>query len=185
LYDAGPVLRAHNVSTLNDRVVLLRRLVWQGENAFDSKSPPVGGLRDPRMRQIGLAVTQVCRARDDRCELAAIFEFVKTNIRYTGDITQKDTFQSAWRTLQLGGGDCDDHAVVNAVLAMENGFETRFRITSNTGATWDHIYCLAAVPKVAPRKWIALDTTLPGTNKFGVEPPRAKYQDFPVTEPRR
>lgn len=494
LYDAGPVLRAHNVSTLNDRVVLLRRLVWQGENAFDRSSPPVGSLKDPRMRQVGLAVTQGCRGRDDMCELAAIFEFTKTNVRYTGDITMKDTFQSAWRTLQIGGGDCfpegtlfltrdgfvpvehveagdeihdgetwadvlktwdrgkkhifrltldngntlrlsdrhkilrvpkgggygdaeeiraadacpgdlllqprrfdgaasdelddgtaflmgaylaegcrshkkvggadnyisiagvanrkmireaaieilkarsipfterpreikfharyfeeamslgrisiekhlptfrygprtiatitrameadggwstsgsnfvystispmlalqyrvlkrmmgqsvawkrlvdhggagenpiyrltvraeatrkpwakvravavekrivpsydvmtrsgrvylpetdvvarqcDDMATLNAVLAMENGFQTKFRITSNTGATWDHIYALAGVPKMSPRRWVALDTTLPGGNKFGVEPPRAKKEDFDVSEPRR
>jgi hypothetical protein len=185
LYDAGMALRSHNVSTLNDRVVLLRRLVWEGEGGFNRSSGPVGSLKDPRMRQIGLAVTQGCRGRDDMCELAAIFEFTKTNVRYTGDITNKDTFQSAWRTLQIGGGDCDDMATLNAVLAMENGFQTKFRITSNTGATWDHIYTLAGVPKMSPRRWVALDTTLPGANKFGVEPPRAKKQDFDVTEPRR
>lgn len=185
LYDGGPVLRAHQVSTLADRVKLLRGLVWFGEQAFDRHAQPVGSLKDPRMRQIGLAVTQGCPARNDMCELAAIFEFVKRNVRYTGDITNKDTFQSAWRTLQIGGGDCDDMAGLNSVLAMENGFTTKFRITSNTGATWDHIYCLAGVPKMSPRKWVALDTTLPGQNKFGVEPPRAKKEDFDVTEPRR
>jgi hypothetical protein len=185
LYDGGSMLRAHQVSTLADRVLLLRRLVWFGEQAFDRHSPPVGSLKDPRMRQIGLAVTQGCPARNDMCELAAIYEFVKRNVRYTGDITNKDTFQSAWRTLQIGGGDCDDMAPLNAVLAMENGFTCKFRITSNTGATWDHIYTLAGVPKMSPRRWVALDTTLPGQNKFGVEPPRAKKEDFDVTEPRR
>jgi hypothetical protein len=500
LYDStAATLRAHSVRSLEDRVVLLRRLVWRGEGAFRRGGPPTGGLHDPMMRQIGLAVTAGCRARDDMCELAAIFQFTKENVRYTGDITDKDTFQSAWRTLQYGGGDCfpegtlfltrdgfepveqieegdevhdgetwvpvlktwdreekeifrvgldngndlrlsathkilrvptggaygdaeeirvadvrvgddllqprrfdgaigdeldeataflvgaylaegcrsnkkkggpqeylsiagvanrkgirervieilkargvkfsertreikfhvrdfemaydlgriaiekalptfrygpktvetivrtmergdggwstsrneqqhgsnlvystisptlalqyrvlkrllgcsvhwktlvdhggagknpihrltvraeathrpwakvksitvedeeapcydimtasgrvylpesdvitrqcDDHSVVNAVLAMENGFSTRFRITSNTGATWDHIFCLAGVPKGPnARKWIALDTTLPGHNKFGVQPPMAKYRDFDVTE---
>ena len=185
LYDGGPVLRAHQVNSLEDRVRLLRRMAYLGDQAFDRHSPPVGGLMDPRMREIGLAVTRACPARNDLCELSAIFEAVKRNIRYTGDITGKDTFQTAYRTIQLGGGDCDDHAELNAVLAMENGFECKFRITSNTGATWDHIYTLAGVPKVAPRRWIALDTTLPGAGKFGVEPPRAKKEDFDVTEPRR
>ncbi len=185
LYDGGLSLRAHQVGSLNDRVVLLRRLVWFGAQAFDPHVAPAGSLKDPRMRQIGLACTQGCPGRGDMCELGAIFQFVKENIRYTGDITNKDTFQSAYRTLQLGGGDCDDMAVLNAVLAMENGFTTKFRITSNTGATWDHIYCLAGVPKMQPRRWVALDTTLPGQNKFGVEPPRAKKEDFDVTEPRR
>lgn len=186
LYDvAAPVLRSHPVRTLEDRVRLLRRLVWLGDSAFDRSVPLTmgGGLRDPRMRQIGLAVTEGCRARDDYCELKAIYDAVKMNIRYTGDIALKDTFSSAWRTIQFGGEDCDGHCVVTAVLAMENGFSTKFRITSNTGATWDHIFTLAGVPKHAPRKWIALDTTLPrGT--VGTQPPMAKYKDFDVDEPK-
>lgn len=131
------------------------------------------------MRRIGLLLTRSCPARDDLCELRSIFDFVADprNVRYTGDIATKDTFQSALRTLQFGGGDCDDHSVVNAVLAMENGFECKWRITSNTGASWNHIYCLAGVPKHRPRRWVALDTTL-GRGRFGHEPPRAKYMDF-------
>jgi hypothetical protein len=185
LYDAGPVLRAHNVSSLEDRVVLLRRLVWFGAKGLDSSSPPIGGIQDPRMRQLGLAITQACRARNDACELDAIYWFVQRNVRYTGDITNKDTFSTAWRTLQYGGEDCDGHAVLTAVLAMENGFQTKFRITSNTGASWDHIYTLAGVPKVSPRRWVALDTTLP-RGSVGTEPGRAKKQDFDVSqrEPR-
>jgi transglutaminase-like putative cysteine protease len=182
-YDGGPQLRAHQVRTLDDRVAILRRMAWLGDAAFGRRNPPIGGLKDPRMRQIGLEVTRGCPARSDSCELNAIYEFVKQNVRYTGDITDKDTFQTAWRTLQMAGGDCDDAAILNAVLAMENGFQTRFRITSNTGATWDHIYCLAGVPKNNPRQWVALDTTLPGRHKFGVHPPQAKHRDFDVTEP--
>lgn len=94
-------LRAHQVSDLKDRVKILRDLVWG--------NPPHkvrGSLRDPMMRQIGLLVTQGCAARDDMCELRAIFDTVFKNVRYTGDITFKDTFQSALKTLQFGGGDC-------------------------------------------------------------------------------
>lgn len=106
LFDAGPTLRSHHVGPLEDRVRILKRMVWYGDQAFDKNSSPIGGLRDPRMRQIGLAVTEACRARDDMCELFSIYSFVKQNVRYTGDITYKDTFQTAWRTLQMGGGDC-------------------------------------------------------------------------------
>lgn len=140
-----------------------------------------GGLRDPQMRHIGLLVTQHCPPRNDKCELQAIFDFIVKNVRYTGDIVFKDTFQSALRTLQYGGGDCDDHAVLGAVLAMENGFQTKFRITSNTGKSWDHIYLMAGIPKHAPKKWVALDTTM-GPGKFGHQPPRSKHRDFMVKE---
>lgn len=131
------------------------------------------------MRHIGLKVTEHCPPRDDNCELRAVFDFVVRNVRYTGDIVLKDTFQSALRTLQFGGGDCDDQSVLCAVLAMENGFQAKFRITSNRGTSWDHIYTMAGIPKHDPRRWVALDTTL-GPGKFNVEPPRAKYEDFMV-----
>lgn len=175
---SGPTLRGHKVTTLDDRVKVLKSLVWGAE---PNSKGVLGSLRDPMMRQIGLLVTQHCPARRDMCELAAVFDFTAKNIRYTGDITFKDTFQSALRTMQFGGGDCDDHAVLNAVMAMENGYQTKFRITSNTGATWDHIYAMAGTPKHNPREWTALDTTL-GQGRFGREPPRAKYRDFIVTE---
>ena len=178
-----PMLRSHTVRTLDDRVNLIIRLTWDGEAAFNKRHAPEGGLRDPRMRQLGLRVTSQCTARDDMCELSAIHEFVKNNVRYTGDIANKDLFQSAWRTLQYGGGDCDDMAQVAAVLAMENGFACKFRITSNTGATWDHIFCMAGVPKGVNRRWVPLDVTLP-RGRAGTHPPMAKYRDFDIDEPR-
>lgn len=176
------MLREHRVRTLDDRINLIKRMVWWGDKAFDKHSAPIGGLHDPRMRQIGLQVTSGCAGRDDMCELDSIYEFVKKNIRYTGDITDKDTYQSAWRTLQFGGGDCDDHSNLNAVLAMVNGFACKFRVTSNTGESWDHIFCIAGYPKVSPRRWIPLDTTLP-RGRVGTHPPMAKYRDFEISAP--
>ena len=180
----APTLRVHRVSSLEDRVRLLQKLVNYGEAAFDKSSPPFGSTRDPEMRRIGIAVTEVCRARDDRCELMAIYDFVKRNIRYTGDVTNKDTFQSGYRTMQIGGGDCDDHAILCAVLAMVNGFTPKFRITSNYGSSWDHIYCIVGLPKLDPRSFVALDTTLPGSTdqRFGKEPPRMQYKDFGMND---
>ena len=171
---ASPQLRSHQVYTLEGRIDLLRDLVWAKE----------GGLNDPLMRELGLAITQNCRARDDLCELNSIFWFTVHNVRYTGDQAVRDTFQSALRTLQFGGEDCDGHSVLNALLCLENGFLAKWRITSNTGASWDHIYCMAGIPKMRPSVWIALDTTL-GVGKFGKQPRFVKSQDFLVASPSR
>ncbi len=73
--------------------------------------------------------------------------------------------------------NCDGHYVVNSTLAILNGFTAKKRITSNTGASWDHIYAIVGLPKMNPTKFVALDTTL-GQNKFGKEPKRAKYVDY-------
>lgn len=177
------------MKTLGDRVALLKGLVWKGDLAFMSSPPKQGtaewveavkgSLLDPEMRRIGLLVTEKCPPRKDLCELKAVFDFIVMNVRYTGDIAGRDTFSSAWRTLQYGGEDCDGHAVLGCVLAMENGFATKFRITSNTGATWDHIYAVAGVPKHQPTKWIPLDTTM-GPGHFGQNPRQKKHKDFLV-----
>jgi hypothetical protein len=119
--------------------------------------------------------------------LRAIFQFTVTNVRYTGDIAGVDTFSSPMRTLQMGGEDCDGHAVLNSALAICNGYKAKVRITSNRGVTWDHIYCMVGLPKGGTNKWIALDTTLARSrndfSRFGIEPPRAKFQDFLMEMP--
>ncbi len=128
----------------------------------------------PSRRSATLATTCVSWRRST--------DFVKSNIRYTGDITFKDTFQSAYRTLQYGGGDCDDHAGLNAVLAMENGFQTKFRITSNTGASWDHIYCVGRRAEDGPSEVGHPRHDAARTEQVQRVSPYAKFKDFDVDE---
>lgn len=147
---------------------------------------PENGLRNPRVLFIARQVTRHCNGRDALCELRAIYQFTVENIRYTGDIAGADTFSAPIRTMQMGGEDCDGHAVLNAALAIANGFQCKFRITSNTGASWDHIYCIVGMPKGYDRSWTALDTTLARNrsdfSRFGNEPRRAKFRDFNAME---
>ena len=139
------------------------------------------------MLAIARQVTRACAGRDADCELRSIYKFVVENVRYTGDINSIDTFSAPLRTLQMGGEDCDGHAVLNAALAIANGFKAKVRITSNRGITWDHIYCMVGLPKGRDSKWIALDTTLARSrtdvSRYGIEPPRAKFQDFSMEKP--
>lgn len=174
----NPILKSYNMgNSLDERVRLLRQLCWDSEN----------GVRAPRMLNLARQVTRGCPARDTDCELRAIFRFTVENVRYTGDVAGVDTFSSPIRTLQMSGEDCDGHAVLNAALAICNGFRAKVRITSNRGLTWDHIYCMAGLPKGRIDRWIALDTTLARSrtdfSRFGMEPPRAKYQDFAMELP--
>lgn len=147
------------------------------------------GVRDPSMRKLALEITSQCPARDDMCEARAVYDWTRSNVRYTGDIAPIkispngpvegiDLFQTAKRTKEFRGGDCDDHSVLNATLLTLNGIPARFRITGR-GKGWSHIYVTFGAPKLAPRKWIPLDTTLPGS-RFGYEAPYGKKADFPV-----
>jgi transglutaminase-like putative cysteine protease len=173
-----PTLKAFEVNdSLLSRVKILRNLLWSAK----------AGLQNPQILAIARQVTRACAGRDANCELRSIYKFVVENVRYTGDVNSVDTFSAPLRTLQMGGEDCDGHAVLNAALAIANGFKAKVRITSNRGISWDHIYCMVGLPKGRSDKWIPLDTTLARSradvSRYGIEPPRAKFQDFSMEKP--
>lgn len=193
----GNMLLTHHYDPempIQQRVGILQDLVWKG-------------VQNPQMRELALAVTGNgertvqtgkktfrvrggnCPARDGLCESEAIYNWVRENVRYTGDVAPVkmgkdgpvegvDLFQGGWRTAEFGGGDCDDHSVLAATLLTLNGIPARFRITApRKDSDWQHIYTLAGLPKTRPHKWVAVDSTLPG-NMFGREAPNGKHIDF-------
>lgn len=177
---SGMKLAEHVSRTMdiNERVGILQDLTHRS-------------MKDPEMRRVALQVTKNCRARDGLCEARAIYEHTRKTIRYTGDIAPHkhgrngavegiDVFQTAARTSQFGGGDCDDHSIYNCTLALQNGLPCKYRVTSPTKKNeedYGHIYAMVGLPKNNPRRWVALDTTLPGQN-FGREAPYGKALDF-------
>lgn len=166
--------------SLDQRVKILQDLTWKS-------------VQDPRMRKLALAATRHCPERDGQCEAKAVYSTIKERIRYTGDIAPLklggngevdtvDLYQSAYRTWEFGGGDCDDHAVLAATLLSLNGIDAQFRIIAASPdrreEDWSHIYVRAGLPKGEPKRYLALDTTLPGSNNFAVEPRFGKARDF-------
>ncbi|OHC48765.1 MAG: hypothetical protein A2X69_09215 [Rhodobacteraceae bacterium GWF1_65_7] len=123
------------------------------------------------------------------CEAKAVYNWVRKNVRYAGDIAPikqgrrgvvegVDYFAAADRVVQFGAEDCDGHSILNATLLALNGIPAKLRITApGRFREWSHIYTVAGMPKTAPKKWVALDTTLPG-EYFGVEAPHGRVRDF-------
>lgn len=165
---------------IEQRVRLIQDKVWEG-------------VQDGRMRKLALQITRTCPERDGLCEAKAVYAYMKKHVRYTGDVAPVamgaggpveavDFFQSGARTLEFGGGDCDDHVIAYAVLAALNGVPVRLRVTAESlMGDHGHIYPVVGLPKLAPSKWTAADTTLPG-NRFGVEVPYAKNLDFKTVD---
>lgn len=164
---------------INKRLKILQDLTWKS-------------VQDPRNRKLALEMTRNCPERDGLCEAKAIYQAVKSRVRYTGDVAPVkmgsngpvegvDLYQAAHRTWEFSGGDCDDHAVLLATMLTLNGISAKFRVTA-TGKNeeFSHIYTMAGVPKLRPAKWVALDTTLPGNNNFGREAPYGRHADFPA-----
>ncbi len=144
------------------------------------------GISKGEMRKLALGITRHCPERDKKCEAEAVYKYVKKNVRYTGDIAPVlmpdgnveaiDLYQRGDRTLEFGGGDCDDQAALNATLLSLNGIPARLRVTAETkGGDWSHIY---ATGEISPGKWVALDTTLPGSNNFDREVRFGRSIDF-------
>lgn len=102
---------------IKDRVKLIQNLVEES-------------VKDPAMRELSLKITKSCPDRDGECEAKAIYDWVRNNIRYTGDVAPikmkngqvegVDLFQTARRTVQFGGGDCFPHGTI---VVTRNGFE--------------------------------------------------------------
>lgn len=155
--------KIHKVRTLRDRIKIMERL-------------HVAGLTDPSVRALALQTTRSCPARNDLCEIKAIFDMVKRRVRYTGDVRGMDTYQSATRTLEWGGGDCDDACVVLTTLLRHLGFQVGVRVADTGSNDWDHVYTIVGVPKDTPTSYVALDATV--AKPMGWEAARRKQRDF-------
>ncbi|MGH7175767.1 MAG: transglutaminase-like domain-containing protein, partial [Tepidisphaeraceae bacterium] len=160
-------MRASEAMPIEERLASIQQLVHKS-------------VQDPEMRKLALSITAQCPERDGECEARAVYAFVKDNVRYTGDVAPIkfpngevegiDLYQSARRTLEFGGGDCDDQSVLIATLLALNGITPRLRVMKEGKSDdWSHIFPLAGLPKMSPSEWVALDTTLPGRNKFGTQ----------------
>jgi hypothetical protein len=149
----------------------------------------------PDIVTIAKQITQDCEARDDSCELEAIFAAVKEGdprvaplrrgVRYVRDPRFADYFTSPvdmLRQCQNGAcaGDCDDAAMLIAALAAALGWKAGLRAYGESKEGFSHVYAVVAFPKLPVRKnghlvWervLGLDTTVPRAT-VGWEPPEA------------
>lgn len=139
----------------------------------------------PLVRETAIRITSECDARDDSCELQAIFEAVKhgnpnipalkNGVRYVADPRWADHFTAPYRLLQqcasgACAGDCDDHAGLIVALAGSLGFKVGLRVWGPKPDNYVHVYAVAGVPKRDPHEVLGLDTTVPDSS-VGWEPP--------------
>lgn len=155
----------HNIKTNEDRIKLIADLIEEG-----SQSPII------RETAIRIVQSYGVKEKDKLGEVKAIFDWVKKNIRYIGDVRDRDSYHTAERILSLRAGDCDDFTILICSLLGSIGYECGLRIVSNSPfRDFHHIYALINVNG----KWIPLD----GTEKhlpFGKEPDYVKKRDYRI-----
>jgi hypothetical protein len=123
--------------------------------------------KNPKVITVARAIVQDCPARDDMCEVTAIFDAVKKGdprikglekgLRYVTDPRLADYFVSPSKTLELCeggscGGDCDEAASLQAALLGSLGFVTGLRgwgVPPRGGPRppLSHVYTVVRIPK--------------------------------------
>jgi transglutaminase-like putative cysteine protease len=90
-------------------------------------------------------------------EVSRLFEYVKSRVRYTEDITEIETIQTPDATLALGYGDCDDMAVLLAALLESIGKPTRFVAIGFQPNRYEHVFTQVRIG--GKNDWVTLDPT--------------------------
>ncbi|MBS7614950.1 transglutaminase domain-containing protein [Candidatus Bathyarchaeota archaeon] len=125
-------------------------------------------------------------AAGDFKQARRLYEYVRDEIAYIHDPRSTEEVQPPEVTLKLGGGDCDDKAVLLASLLMSIGFDVCFFIAdTDNDNNPDHVYTGVYLPdapelyKPFQKKllkdgknlhdWIPLDPTYEDSD-FGVIP---------------
>jgi len=139
----------------------------------------------PIVRETAFQIIADCAARDDACEIKAIFDAVKhgtpnvegleRGVRYVLDPRWTDHFTGPAALLQMckRGAcqeDCDGHAALLCALLGSIGFKVGLRAWGPKGQEFEHVYAVVGYPKKGPNQVLGLDTTVP-SSRVGWEPP--------------
>ena len=109
------------------------------------------------VRNWATRVTHKVPSKQPLQELAALYVWVRENIRYRNDPHGLEWVQSPKRTLIELAGDCDDMAVLLGAGAIALGRPIRFEIVGPAPGRYQHTYVQAQLPD---GRWVTLDPVL-------------------------
>jgi len=129
------------------------------------------GKRTKVIIDLAQRIVYQARERDQRAEVNAIFNWVKSNVRFVNDPYGVETLRQPWKLVQMPqpSGDCDDLSVLINTLCAAIGYNTAFKTIKadpRMPNQFSHVYALVEING----KWIAAD----GSQKqvsLGWEPP--------------
>jgi antitoxin (DNA-binding transcriptional repressor) of toxin-antitoxin stability system len=118
-------------------------------------------VTDPKFQELVYQITQAVPGKDYSGEVRSIFNWVKSNIKYTRDPYGVELVQDVWSTINRARADCDDFSILIAAMGEVMGNPSRF-VTVSTRPDKEpcHVY-----PELNTRgKWTALDVTVAGSS---------------------
>lgn len=115
---------------------------------------------DPLIRQTSARIVRSCPPKDDLCEVGTLQNWVRSNIRYTGDVLDVETVQTPDYTLTEGYGDCDDQSVLLATLLMSIGHPAAFCAVGIAGGPFSHVLPVAILRQHTQVLYVPCETTI-------------------------
>ncbi len=115
------------------------------------------GIESPYIRNLAVEIVKTAGvpSHDVEGEVAAVFSWVRENVRYTKDPTRVELLPSAENVAKIGAEDCDGFTILIASLLGALGRETRLRVVGELPGNPTHIF-----PEIHLRGgWKALDAT--------------------------
>lgn len=88
-------------------------------------------------------------------EAAAIQSWVRSNIRYTGDIAEVETLKTPDQLVINRFGDCDDMSLLAGTLLQTLGHPVRYVAVGRETGVFEHVF---PETKIGNR-WVAVETT--------------------------
>lgn len=118
------------------------------------------GAMDPHVREqaLGIVRSAGAGARDSASEIAAVFAWVKANMRFQKDVSGGEYLCSADYLLKTLAGDCDDYVILTGALLKSLGIPVRITTIAadrEEPARMSHVYLEAQ----SKGEWIPLDGT--------------------------
>ncbi len=102
------------------------------------------GIRDVDVNRAAIAIVQSVPAHRPEQEAKAIYQWVRSNIRFTPDISSAETLRTAAEILKVRAGDCDCiNGVLLPTLFSSVGLDTRLVTVAADDSrpdTFSHIY---------------------------------------------
>jgi|SRR5215216_248481 len=110
---------------------------------------------DLKIREAANSIVRDCQGHDARCEIEALFRFVRDEITFRRDPIDCERVQDAERTLDFKAGDCDDKTVLLCTLLAAVGHKSILSVLGNKPGHYSHVFAHL----VTPQGLLALDPT--------------------------